>query len=124
MVDVASTYSVDYVRHTAHQVRDEHGRLTGWVMPRGGVTVEVMLDRPPFRRLAGQRATLAGRGRRRSQTLEAITDRRIMAADVWRMRVTEGMTIREIAAVVGRSPSLVGRWLVGVPPTGGGRRWV
>jgi len=29
------------------------------------------------------------------------------------------MTIREIARVVERSPSLVGRWLVGIPACGG-----
>jgi len=66
----------DYWAHLAHHRRSERDVLVAYEMPRGGVTLAALLDRPPFRRLAGRRATLSGRGRRRSQTPEAIAARR------------------------------------------------
>lgn len=105
--------------HTAHHVRDDRDRLVAYRMPAGGVSVEALLARPPFRRLAGRRATCAGRGHRASQSLEAISDRRELVLTAWRLRVTQGRSIREIAALVGRSRSLVGRWLRGIPAAGG-----
>lgn len=109
----------DHWAHTAHHIRDQHDRLIAYQMPYGGTDPAVLLARPPFRRLAGRRATAAGRGHRRSQSLEAITDRRLLVAKAWRLRTTQGMSIREIARQVGRSRSLVGRWLRGIPAAGG-----
>lgn len=109
----------DYWAHTAHRLRDSRGRVVGYRMPRGGAGIDALYDRPPFKRLAGKRAVLAGRGRRASQSPEAIQARAELQLVAWRLRVTQGLTIRRIAAEVGRSPSLVGRWLRGIPPVGG-----
>src|SRR5262245_22222516 len=119
MVDV-KPYSADYLQHTAHVLRDRRGNVTGWRMPQGGAGVEALFDRPPFRRLAGKYATLSGRGRRASQSEEATAVREQLILRAWELRVTQGLTIREIAERVGRSPSLVGRWLRGIPAVGGG----
>ncbi len=109
----------DYWRHMAHHVRDEQGDLIRYQMPIGGVDLAAMLDRPPFRKLAGRRAMAAGRGRRDSQRPDAVLARQQLALLAWQMRVTQGLTIREIAGQLGRSPSLVGRWLRGIPAVGG-----
>jgi hypothetical protein len=111
--------SDDYLAHVAHRIRDIHGRVVGYRMPAGGVSIDALMDRPPFRRLAGKRAVLAGRGRRRSQSPEAMVARADLVLTAWRLRTTEGLSIRQIARVVDRPPSLVGRWLVGIPACGG-----
>lgn len=110
----------DYWAHTAHRIRDASGRVVGYRMPRAGAGLDALLDRPPFRRLAGKRAVLAGRGRRASQSPAAIQARAELIIRAWELRVTHGLTIRAIALEVGRSPSLVGRWLIGIPRMGGG----
>jgi hypothetical protein len=109
----------DYWAHVAHHRRNERDVLVAYEFPRGGIGLDALLDRPPFRRLAGRRATLSGRGRRRSQTPEAIAARKALVLKAWALRTRCGWSIREIAREVDRSPSLVGRWMLGIPAAGG-----
>ena len=74
--------------------------------------------RPPLGPpLAGSRATLGHRGHVKSQSREAKARRRDLCLRALALRA-QGLSIQAIAAQIGVSTALAGRWLVGVyPPT-------
>jgi hypothetical protein len=110
----------DYLGRIAYPIRDRNGALTGWRFPRCGAYTEAILDRPPLgRAFAGRRATTSGRGHRASASAPARDERVRLAAEAFRLRTQHGLSIRQIATRVGRSPALVGRWLRGIPACGG-----
>lgn len=112
------TLTADYVRRIGRPIRDGSGRITGYQMPGGLYGV---FEHPPLgRALAGRRATAGGRGHRASASEQAHAERVALCHRAWLLRIRDGLTIREIAAVVGRSPAVVHRWLYAVPACGGG----
>ena len=72
--------------------------------------------RPPFGPpLLGKRSTAGGRGNRKSASLEARTNRQLLALEALRLRNTTAMTITQIAQEIGVGRTTVGKWLCGIP---------
>ncbi|UAC01388.1 helix-turn-helix domain-containing protein [Dactylosporangium vinaceum] len=98
-------------------VYDAAGRVVAY--EEAGVGLDAPWRRPPLGPpLLGRRSSAGGRGNRASANGGAHADRARLAAYAVELRLA-GATYRQIADAVGRSVSVVHRWLGRMPRVGG-----
>jgi hypothetical protein len=111
--DTPRGYTEDYWRRTSRPIYGPGGTEVG--REEAGCGIDAWAHRPPLGPpLLGWRSTAGGRGNRASASAGAAADRAELAARAVGMRLA-GATFPQIAEAVGRSVSVVHRWLGRMP---------